>query len=168
MPNWAFLLVRLFFGAAGSALMTWIGWKLGQRPWALVAFVFSTPLIGVAIARPLVEFIHDGFGWLSRQPLDAWNGRYYAFNNVHVRVLEDGGRLWFCARDVVAACEVSAAADALPGLRRIGRLQCMSVEGIESLHAVHGGPELGRFVLWCRREVLAPWERKRSGALVPR
>ena len=28
--------------------------------------------------------------------------------------------------------------------------------------------ESQRFILWARREVQAPWERKRSGALVPR
>jgi hypothetical protein len=168
VPNWAFFLMRLCIGVAGSALMTWVGWKLGQRLWALLAFVFSTPLIGVAIAKPLVEMVHDGISWMWRRPLDAWNGRYYEFNGMHVRVLEDGGRLWFCAKDVVRACEVAAAAEALPGLRPVGGLKCMSIEAIESLHGTHRGVDLGRFVLWARREVVTPWERKRSGALVPR
>jgi len=168
MPNWALLLVRLALSSAGCALFTWIGWKLGRLPWALVAFVFSTPLFGVAVARPLVELAHEGLSWLWRQPLDAWSGRYYEFNGVHVRVLEDAGRLWFCADDVVMACELRVVAAALPGLRRVEGLSCLSLEAFEALHGTHPDHELGRFLLWARREVVTPWERKRSGALVPR
>src|SRR5436190_22475950 len=103
MPNWALLLVRFSLASAASALVTWIGWKLGQRPWALTAFVFSTPIIGVAIARPMVELFHEGIGWLSAQPLEKWQGNYYEFGGVHVRVYEDDGALWFAAKDVVKA-----------------------------------------------------------------
>ncbi|HEX3097571.1 MAG TPA: hypothetical protein VHQ02_07635 [Usitatibacter sp.] len=168
MPNWALLLVRLALGVSGSALMTWAGWKLGQTEWALIAFVFSTPLIGIAIARPLVEVAHDGLGWLAGQPLGAWHGRYYAFDGVHIRVLEDSGELWFCAKDILAACGLKLAVVALPGLRDVEDLSCLSMEGLEALHRDHPRAELGRLVLWARREVVTPWERKRSGALVPR
>ncbi len=168
MPNWTFFLVRLFFGVAGCALITWAGWKLGERAWGLLALVFSCPLIGVAIARPLVELTHDGMAWLWRKPLEDWHGRYYAFNNVQVRVLEEGGRLWFCAEDIATACNMRVVVAALPGLREVAKLSCLSMEGVEALQREHPDPELGRFLLWSRREVVTPWERKRTGALVPR
>jgi len=170
MPNWAFLLLRLVLGVAGSALMTWIGWKLGGRPWALIAFVFSTPAIGVAIARPLVELFHEGMGWLSAQPLDKWQGKYYEFGGVHVRVFEDEGALWFAARDVVQATGIRANADMFHEGRIIAEanLRCLSIAEVEALLATHRGHESGRFVLWAQREVITPWARKRSGALIPR
>ena len=169
MPNWALLLVRLLVGVSSSALMTWIGWKLGQRPWALIAFVFSTPIIGVAIARPLVELFHEGMGWLSTQPLEKWRGNYYEFGGVQVRVYEDAGALWFAAKDVVRAAGIQANADTfhegriLPG----SKLRCLSIAEVETLLSTHRGHEAGRFVLWAKREVIAPWERKRSGAMIP-
>ena len=71
MPNWAFFLMRLTLGIGASALMTWGGNKLGGFVVGLIAFVMSTPIIGVAIAKPLVEMIHEGFGWLSAQRFAA-------------------------------------------------------------------------------------------------
>ena len=168
MPNWAFLLVRLLFGVALVALFTWVGWLLGRRQWALLALVFSSPAIGVAIARPLVELAHEGMTWLWRHPHEAWQGRYYEFNSRQIRVLEDGGRLWFCVADVVKACDMAVVPDTLPRVRVVEGLSCLAMEQIEALHGSHGGEELGRFLLWARRYVIAPWERKRSGALVPR
>ena len=170
MPNWALLLVRLLVGVSISALMTWIGWKLGQRPWALVAFVFSTPIIGVAIARPLVELFHDGLSWLSAQPLEKWHGNYYEFGTVQVRVYEEGGRLWFAAKDVVKATGIAANADAFHEGKVLKgpNVRCLTAAEVETLLTTHQCYEGGRFILWMQREVVSPWERKRSGALVPR
>ena len=168
-PNWKLLLVRLVVGVGASALMTWAGHKLGQgdRGWTLLAFVFSTPLIGVAIARPVVELVHEGMSWLWHQPMEKWQGRYYAFNGVHIRVLEDEDRPWFCVEDILKACEVRAIASVLPDTRRIEGLHSMDMETLERFHETHRNKELGRFLLWARREVVAPWERKRTGALIP-
>jgi hypothetical protein len=164
MPNWVLLLVRLGLSSAFSAFVTWVGWKLGEKPWALIAFVFSTPVIGVAIARPLVELFHEGAGWLWAQPLEKWQGNYYEFGGVHVRVYEDEGALWFAARDVVQATGIRANADTFHEGRIIpeANLRCLSIEEVEALLGAHRGHESGRFVLWAQREVVAPWERKRS------
>ena len=168
MPNWAFLLVRLFFSTALVALFTWVGWELGKQEWALVALIFSVPAIGVAVARPLVELAHEGMTWLWRHPHEKWQGRYYEFNSRQIRVLEEDERLWFSAADVVKACDLAVVPETLPRVRTVENLPCLGFEDIEALHGTHGGEELGRFLLWARRYVITPWERKRSGALVPR
>ncbi len=170
MPNWVVFVVRLTLGVAGSALMTWIGWKLGGRTYALIAFVISTPLIGVAIARPLVELAHEGMGWLVAQPMAEWQGIYYEFGGVQVRVYEHEARLWFAAKDVVKACGIEANADTFHEGRVLEgpNLRCLSAGEVEALLTTHRCHEAGRFILWMRREVTTPWERKRSGALVPR
>ncbi len=170
MPNWVFFLIRLVVGIAAMCAMTYIGWKLGNgdRGWTLIGLVFSIPILGAAIAKPLVEMVHDGFTWLWHRPLEKWHGNYYAFNDVHVRVFDDGERLWFCANDIVTACHLKALAEAIPGVEMVEKLPSLTIEGIEKFHDGHPHPELARLLLWAKREVIAPWERKRSGALVPR
>ena len=49
---------------------------------------------------------HEGRTWLRRKPLEAWQGHYYAFNDMQVRVFDDGERLWFCAIDIVKSAQV--------------------------------------------------------------
>jgi hypothetical protein len=170
MTNGLLFLLRLALSACSALALTWLGWRLGGLAWALVAFVFSTPVIGVAIARPLVELTHEGFGWLSAQPLKEWEGNYYEFGGVQVRVLEYDERLWFAADDVIKATGIRAKgatlseAHAIPG----ARFPCFTMQGLEQVLGRHRGHESGRFVLWAQREVVAPWERKRRGALVPR
>jgi hypothetical protein len=170
MPNWALLLLRAVLASAISAAMTWSAYKLGsgEKGWTLLAFVFSIPIIAFMIARPLVELIHEGFGWLWRHPLEAWHGNYYAFNGVHIRVFDGGDRLWFCARDVVVACHVKPLPESIAGTEIVEKLASLTIEGVERFQDGHPNPELARFLLWAKREVVAPWERKRSGALVPR
>ena len=172
MPNWALLLIRLALGVTLSVAMTWIGWKLGQKPGALVAFVISVPAIGIAIARPLVELTHEGFSWLAQHPLKEWEGNYYEFGGVHVRVYEFDGRLWFAAADVIKAVDLQASPKMLMttnprGCREIPGtgMVCLTTEAVEELLLAHAPPEGGRFIHWMKREVLMPWERKRSGAL---
>lgn len=150
--------------------MTWAGHSLGRgdRGWTLIAFVFSTPLIGVAIASPLVHLVHEGFGWLSEQPMRRWQGRYYSFNTLQIRVLDEEERLWFCVEDMLKACEIRAIASALPDTREVEGLHCMDIDTIERFHETHRNPQLDRFLLWAKRDVVAPWERKKSGALIPR
>jgi hypothetical protein len=75
----AIALVRLALCAAVS----WLVWRyLG-----LVVAVITVPLWGIALARPIVEFAGHFYDWVNRSPLAAWQGRYYNFNGVHVRVM---------------------------------------------------------------------------------
>ncbi len=170
MPNWALFLIRLTLGIAASVAMTWIGWKMGGKSWALIGLVFSTPVIGVAIAKPLVEMAHDGFTWLWQQPMAKWQGIYYEFGGVQVRVIEDDGALWFAAADVIRATGIKAKAATLLETKRIAEfgLDCLDIDGVERLLTRHRNHEAQRFIVWARREVVTPWERKKVGALAQR
>ena len=170
MPNWALFLVRLSLGVAASVAMTWIGWKLGGFSWALIGFVFSTPVIGIAIAKPFVEMMHEGLTWLWHQPMMKWQGIYYEFGGVQVRVIEDDGALWFAAEDVIKATGIKAKAATLLETRLIPEfgLACLDIDGVEKVLLRHHSHESQRFVVWARRDVLTPWERKKVGALAQR
>lgn len=169
MSNGLSFMVRLALGLATGAAMIWIGWKFGGRTGALIALVVAAPVLGFAIARPLVELVHEGFGWLSAQPLAEWEGNYYEFNAVQVRVYEDEGQLWFAAADVMKAAQMPRLPDAvlpdrvnecrrIPGTGLVG----FTLAGLEKFVATHPHPEAGRLLLWARREVVAPWEKRRS------
>jgi hypothetical protein len=150
--------------------MTWAGYRLGRgdRGWTLLALVFSTPILGVAIASPLVHLVHEGFGWLAEHPMRKYQGRYYAFNDVQVRVIEGEDRLWFSAADVLKACGIRAVPALLPGVHELDGLPCLDLAALQKLHDAYRQVELGRLSLWAQREVVNPWERKKSGSLVPR
>lgn len=170
MPNWALFLIRLALGIGASVAMTWIGWKLGGRAWALLGFVFSTPVIGVAIAKPLVEMTHDGFTWLWHQPMMKWQGIYYEFGGIQIRVIEDDDTLWFAADDVIRSTGIKAKGGTLLEARVIPEfgLACLDIDGVEKVLLRHRNSEAQRFIVWARREVLTPWERKKTGALAQR
>src|SRR5688572_5009935 len=64
------------------------------------------PVAGKLVAKQLIELSHEGFTWLSQQPLAAWQGQYYAFDDVQVRIYEVDSELWFTVGDVLKAIDV--------------------------------------------------------------
>jgi hypothetical protein len=169
MPNWALLLVRLALCALVSALFIWIGQQFHPRAGGWIGFVLSVPLYGTALAKPLVELFCEGITWLSRQPMRHWEGRYYEFNGIQIRVYEDDDKLWFVAKDVLRATNVPAipesfAATHSQGFRVLAdtTLTCLDLDTVEKLLARSREHEPQRFILWARREVETPWERKRA------
>lgn len=172
-PNWAWLLVRFICGAAVCAFITWVGWKLGQFAWALTFGVFSVPLFAFAVAKPLIEFSHEGLDWLAHGHSREWHGAYYQFNGVQIRVFEDDDRLWFTVADVLRACKIRGIADTWlasypANSKLVGSHACLDMEGVEKFFAANKNVELGRLTVWAQREVVMPWHRKRTGALVER
>ena len=142
---------------------------LGYKGLGMIGFLLSVPFFAWFASRFLV---HGGAGlldWISRKSIEEWHGSYYAFNNVQVRVYEDEGELWFAARDVMLAADMSPIPDAvleqragecgpISGTKLVG----WSVAGVERFFAEHPGMEAGKLLLWMRREVVAPWEKRRQ------
>jgi hypothetical protein len=84
-------------------------------------------------------------------------------------VYEGEGALWFVGEDVSKASGAPVLpAELAPGRVIAGtKLRVLSIGEVESLLLATGGHEATRFLLWAQREVVTPWERKRSGAMVP-
>ncbi|MEO7741812.1 MAG: hypothetical protein ABIR98_02620 [Usitatibacter sp.] len=169
MPNGLILLLRIAICAAISAAMTWVGWKLGQKPWALLGFLFSTPIMGMALRKPLVEAVHEGFTWLSQRPMVKWQGVYYAFNDVQIRIYEDDDRLWFVASDVLKSVGMRAIPDSFLAIYPDGckvvpgtRLSALDVTALEAMLGGRDDRDAVRFLQWMRREVVKPWAKKRE------
>jgi hypothetical protein len=169
MPNWALLLVRLALCALVSGLFVWIGQQVHARAGGWIGFVLSIPLYGVALAKPLMEIFEEGFTWLARQPMRRWEGRYYEFNGVQIRVYEHDEKLWFVAKDVLLATNLPAIPESFLATHSEGcrvlegmSLPCLDLDTVEKLLARSREHDPERFILWARREVEAPWERKRA------
>ena len=83
-------------------------------------------------------------------------------------MIEGEDRPWFSAADVLNACGIRAVPALLPGVHELDGLPCLDMAGLQKLHEAYRQVELGRLTLWAQREVVIPWERKKSGPLVPR
>ena len=155
----AMTLVRMALCAAVS----WLVWRyLG-----IVAAVVTAPLWGVALARPIVEFAGYFYVWVNRSPLAAWQGRYYNFNGVHVRVMPVAQALWIVDRDILKVLGEKPTLllpdqfDATEyGPIEGTRLHGFSEAGLERLLTQHPHTESARLLIWLRREVYFPHRRR--------
>jgi hypothetical protein len=160
---------RAYFGVGIVALFA-IPLVLAYMGLGLIGLLFALPILGWIASRLLVHGGSHAFSWMSRQALEEWQGTYYAFNDVQVRVFEDDDprRLLFVVDDVVMAMGWKR----LPESFRIAhprdlvpipgtRLFALDPAGVERLLAKRNDHEAMRFLNWMKREVVAPWEKGR-------
>ena len=169
--NGMVLLGRLALGVAVAAPFVWVAWRIGGTPGLMLGIVAATPLVVKLVTRHLIELFHEGFTWLSRQPLQEWEGAYYAFDDIQVRIHEFEGELWFTVADILAAIGAKRLPPAFLAthraeLRRIpgSRKDALPARSLPALLEPMREANAGRFLLWARREVVAPWERKHGAA----
>ena len=154
-----------FLGVAGLILIPAV---LAYMGLGVIGILFALPVLAWIAARLLVHGGAEALGWFSRSAVEEWEGSYYAFNDVQVRIYEDEGELWFVAADVLKAIglpELPAAFRAahpnemrtVPGTR----LSALNPAGIENMLAKRSEHEAGRFLHWMRRDVIGPWEKKK-------
>ena len=155
----AMTLVRMALCAAVS----WLVWRyLG-----IIPAVATAALWGVALARPVMEFTVYFYDWVNRSPLAAWQGRYYNFNGVHLRVMPVAQALWIVDRDIFQVLGEKPTLllpdqfDAteygqIEGTRFYG----FSEAGLERLLIQHPHSESARLLIWLRREVFFPHRRR--------
>jgi hypothetical protein len=135
----------------------------------IIGLLFALPILGWIASRFLVHGGAGAFSWLSTSHAREWEGAYYEFNGVQVRVYDDDQQLWFALPDVLKSIGLKAAPAAFravhPGdVRDIPgqRLKGLNARGIEHLLAKSHDHEAGRFLHWMRREVVGPWEKRRT------
>lgn len=161
------------FLALLAAIGLWFGFKVFGGVGMAIALVLCLPALAWGFSRVAVEGTHLGFKWLADKQLEQWEGKYYEFATVQVRIFEYEDALWFAAADVIKSTGTQMNADSLlaiypKGCRVLpGNVTCLDAPTIEKFFATHPGQEQGRFLLWMRREVLAPWEKKRENARLP-
>jgi hypothetical protein len=168
MRSLGFLLIRFAVGAASMAIAAWIGWSFRGLGGALVALVVTSPLLAVAIARPLLEFVGETGRWLWNKPLEEWEGKFYSFNQVQIRVLEHDDEPWFIAADVLKAIDSpslrSRKLSIAPGeIEDSPYGAAFSMRGLQKHLLAIPEREAARFLLWAEREVFLPFKKRREG-----
>jgi hypothetical protein len=154
--------------ALAAAFTSFAYWKMG----GLIPAVCSAPIWGVLLAKPILEGLAGYYSWAKKQPYIPWQGRYYEFESIHIRVFEDDvGHLWFCDKDVLQALGQSvsktyriAYAESdyreIPGERLMGFSENIVILVVSRIRH----PSAGKFKFWLEREVLAPHHKRREMA----
>jgi hypothetical protein len=175
MPSWALLLVRSALALALAGGLAWAALKAGGREWMFLSFILSAPFAAALIAKPLIEATAEGAAWLRQRSHKEWEGNYYEFSGVQVRIFEHADLLWFCVVDIIRAVGKGKGVDGLVNTYSTGgrivpgtKLLCLSLAGLEKNLGEGATQDALRFLVWARRDVVTPWERKRSGAMIPR
>jgi hypothetical protein len=56
------------------------------------AAVVTVALWGALMAKPIIELGANWFNWARREPYEKWQGNYYEYANVQIRIIELGKR----------------------------------------------------------------------------
>lgn len=148
-----------------AAVIMPVWWWVGPAGLALTA-----PLVGVALARPLLDLISQTRALIRERAYAATEGRHYAYKGVPIDVLEgvDGHR-WLRVSDVrrlvpgLASDAALAKAHAERLLRR-GAPPTAYLQDDALLQQLAGAsaPATLRFRLWVERDIVFPARRLRG------
>ena len=135
-----------------------------------IAALLMLPLGAWFAARILVETGMATFDWLNRGQMATWNGRFYEYSGHQLRPVELEVGLAFFERDVLGVVELKDPAvlslfgpaerltDPESGEKVLTRAGCERLL-LKSTH-----PESKRLLLWLRRDVFAPYDKRRARA----
>ena len=156
------ILLRVLAAGAVAALL--------YRLFGASGLVFSAPLFGVLLARPLIELGSELKDRARSLAYDEVEGQYYAFKGRRMHVAEDvDGWRWIDAahlRKVVPGLPADASLLNLypQGSRRLGRRSQVYLRAETLLEALarSSDPMTLRLRLWVEREIVLPAERRRQ------
>lgn len=163
------ILGTLALRALLCAAVGWVGWRL-IGPVALTA-----PLVGIALAKPLLELAGALHHAVRARALAGIEGRHYTFRGIHVRVIEDEGQQrWIRAADVRRITGSQDSDHALQLTYGSGyRLAGQPAEGYFSETALlahlarQADPAAARLRLWVDRVVVWPARAQRRQLGLP-
>lgn len=152
--------------ALAAAISTFAFYKVN---W--LAAILSIPVWGVLLAKPVVEFAETYFDFARKQPYQAWNGHYYAFEGTQIRVFEDldEATLWFCDADILKVLgkvpEPSYRIAYPPPRYRLlpgTQLWAFSEDAVIDVVSHIRHPDMGKFRFWLDRQVIAPYRKRQE------
>ena len=144
-------------------------------------FVLLIPIVGFLLVAPIMHALSAWYNWQRRQPYAKWQGNYYEFANIQIRIFEVGndesnehgeigsGTLWFCADDVLKVLGRQVTSQ-LKGLytnteyRELTneKLFAFSEAGIKKILLSSTHHESKRMMLWIEREVIKAHRRRQE------
>lgn len=95
-------LLNIALRAAVAGGLTWAAWRWGGGgQTSMILIVFCAVIWAALFAKPIVDGLGAYIWWARKEPYIAWEGRYYEFQNVHIRIFEENNKLWFVAEDIL-------------------------------------------------------------------
>lgn len=153
------------------AVASWLVYRFVGGPPAVI----TVALWGIMLAKPTIELVAAWFNWARREPYAKWQGQYYEFANVQIRILARDDGLWFCAADVLQVLGEKPAVN-LNTIYDGNDYRHFAEEGFAAFservvalvlqQSRH--PEAARMWLWLQREVIKQHYRKREIAQLER
>jgi hypothetical protein len=162
---WAGLTVALVFGWFAAPMRE----STDAIPWLMKA-----PLIGLCVIWPLWRGARLILSQMREAPLAPWQGRYYAFDNLQIRVLlDEEDRLLIVASDVLDALRIKGrdrqpdrirAIAGLDGLRTVPKMEepVFTETGLQEWLKRSSRRDVVRFAHWLRTQVSEPHRRLRE------
>ena len=155
--------------AAGFAACAVVAWVL-SRMFGPVGILFSAPLFGWALARPIIEMVAGAARTARALALHDIEGRHYAFKGTSIDIVEDdGGHRWLRLGDVRAVLTGLPADRVLERVLGAGfhrgafstaaRVQAEALLGVLRKAS---DPRTLRFRQWLEREVVLPADKRRE------
>lgn len=160
------ILLMIVIRAAICGLVSFIAFKFGPG-YGMISVV----LWGVMMAKPIVELGANWFNWARREPYEKWQGNYYEFANVQIRIFgRDGAtqqKLWFAAPDILKVLgeKPSRKLELIYGPAEYWvfpeeNVAAFSEEGVKKCLAASRHPNAISMRLWIEREVIKPHRKK--------
>jgi len=148
------------------AAATWCVWRLGFDTGVL----FMAGLVGIALARPVIDLAIALWHELRRAVWHDVQGRYYAYKGRPVRVIDDAGhRRWIRLADIRAIVGFTASDASLQitysgGWRKLGRPAepYLCDESLLAHLLKERAPDTARLRRWVEREIVFPARRQRE------
>jgi len=121
------------------------------------------------LSKPIMGLSGEIGTFFSRQPLSRWQGIYYQFANVQIRMMDVGHELWVVDTDLLRVIGEKPTLmlgslydaheyDLIPATRFHG----FSPDGAEKVLLKSEHFEARRMLMWLQREVYKPHRRKRE------
>jgi len=165
-------LAQIVLRCAACAALAWLAWRM----FGPIVALLSVPLLGVLLARPLLDLVGElrhqtrALVW---RPLE---GRHFVFHGVPIQVIQDADhRRWIRAADVRAVVGFTASDGALAltypnGWQLLGKppQPHFSDDALVEHLAKEGTARALKFRHWAEREIVfaARRERERLGIRV--
>jgi hypothetical protein len=141
--------------------------KFGVKPEAAGMSLLIFFPCSFMLSKPIMEWAEVLGVFVRRRPLAKWQGSYYQFAGIHIRIYPIEKSLWFVDSDVLRVIEKKSSPmlrsrfdvneyELIPGTKLHG----FSEQGIEKLLRASPHPEAGRMLLWVQRDVVKPFRRR--------
>jgi hypothetical protein len=164
MENWR---IAMMF-AIRLSLSAGILWTI-YRFLGVIPFLLGVPIAGALLAKPIIEAGGSWLNWARNQPLEQWQGNYYAFANAQIRFFEVDNELWVVASDLLRVINekptpILGTTFSLNEYAPIPstKLYGFSPAGAEKILGKSRHVEAGKMRLWLQREVYKTHKKKRD------